>query len=282
MQTKSGLMLKILLNRYHGDPPKSLLKPFAHEEITELGKIESSLANPEQGLDQPKTLLQRIHYSWFIPVLETIPKNLLPLAVAALPKHQSEKIKQQLNLNPLERPLARLTRIFLLDRLYQLIKPTEILPLAFLPVTPLSGLFKLTKAQLVEIIDLLGIYDLADEVRYIIDKEQVNKINSCLTPRQKQFLRHSLHQKEKLTSTPLHLKQWDGDCKKLALLLHQRGLIRMSKALCGQHPHAIWHLMHILDKGRGEILKRHYTDTALPGVTAALIQQILTVMNFLK
>lgn len=282
MQQKTGLMVKILLNRYDRNYAKNLFQPLVSEDKDELTQINTTLSNPEKSFEPAEEMLRNIHYSWLIPVLTAIPKPQQLLTLAALTKPQAEKMKRQFNHSHPEHPLTKLTEVFLLDRLYKLVKPKEVLPRSFLPRSQLDDLFKLNKAQLVNIIDLLGIYDLAEEVRFIINKEQVNKIHNCLTPKQKQFLKLSLHQKEKLVATPLDLKKWDGDCKTLALVLHQRGLIRMGKALCGQHPDALWYLTHTLDKGRGEILNRHYIPTPISGVTSALIQQVLTLINFLN
>ncbi len=282
MEVKGAVMFRLLLKRFHPDHPKSLLQILPKEEsvlILDQATPQTVISTAEL---QPETLINRVHYSWLLLTLEKMPKSIIRFIVSALPSHQAEKIEQHLQMSPSQHHYADVVKAFFLNKIYNALIDPAVLPLDFLPKTPLSFLTSCTKQQLMEIINLLGIYDLAEEVRYILNKESLNKVHVCLTARQRQFLRQTLHQKEKVSSSPLNLKQWDGDCKKLAVSMHRRGLVRLGKALFGQHPDFIWHLTHILDTGRGAIIKSHYSLKERPEVAAALTQQVLSVMKFMN
>jgi hypothetical protein len=125
-------------------------------------------------------------------------------------------------------------------------------------------------------------HDLSESIRHIVDKNQLKAIYNCLSPRKQQFLRMCLHQKEKITAPKLEIGRWDGDKKKLEQILHKRGLLRLGKALCGQHPQFFWYITRTFDTGRGAALARYYQEEPIPEISPLLIQQVLSLINFLK
>lgn len=284
MQSKGLVMMRVLLNRYHRANPAGLLKCLPQEERDAIQNLDLTSVDVTTALLQPMDLIQKIHYSWLIPSIKRLPQHLHEPLLRAFPEPSSSKIKAALGVAvPTEnKALAKPIKAFLLNKLYALVKPPAVLPPSFLPPTPLSALIDLTKAQLVELIDFLGVHDLADEMRYIIDKKLLEKLFVGLTAHQKQFLRQCVRHQEKITSSRLELDQWDGTPEKLNTLLHRRGLLRLGKALCGQHPDLLWHLSHLLDSGRGEILMKHFSSEITPGITPALVQQVINAMNFLQ
>ena len=72
------------------------------------------------------------------------------------------------------------------------------------------------------------------------------------------------------------------DCTKLKIAIHRRGLFRLAKALCGQHPDLIWHIAHVLDSGRGNVLLKQYQAKESTKVTKLLRQQTVSLMKSLK
>ena len=69
----------------------------------------------------------------------------------------------------------------------------------------------------------------------MLNTAKLKNIYLCLTPKELQFLRMCLHQKEKLVIPQMGLEQWNGEQKELHKLIHQKGLFRLGKALCGEH-----------------------------------------------
>lgn len=284
MQTKSWIILRVLLNR-HQKAPEKLLQFLPPDDAKGIASINVPSDKAELVLTQPSESIKRIHYSWLLPALKTIPKVLLDSTLTILPKIDAEKLRLLLKQPKSDREIGSLApciQTFLINTLFSHVKPSHILPLEYLQTTPLTPLIQLKKNQLMDLIDLLGIYDLADEVRGLIDKERLRKIYACLKPKQRTFLRTCLHQKEQVSATRLKLDTWNGDCAQLDKILHGRGLIRLAKALSGQHPDFIWHLTHILDSGRGSRLLSHYSETAVPNITQALTQQVLNLLNIVN
>src|SRR5262249_37799794 len=136
---------------------------------------------------------------------------------------------------------------FILNMLYSYLKAEKHLPKEYLPESDLSALLKWSKKKLISLIDYLGLYDLAIEIRHIVNPNYLKNIYSCLTPKQQYFLKVCLHQKERLTTPKLGIDPTKQDCDRLKKLVHRRGLARLGKALAGQHMDAVWYLAHTLD-----------------------------------
>lgn len=275
---KRGLMiLRVLINRYNSKAGHALLKYLPEEEKEEIlaQTIESTDLTPL--LSEPKYALRQLHYSWIQSLLQHFPEHLHPVVVSALTREQMRGLKV---VSPLE--ISEPVRNFMLYHLYQLTDIQEHLPLEYLPESEFSPLAGWTKAKLVHLIDFLGLYDLASEVRHIVNRNYLKNIYTCLTPKQFHYLKVCLHQKEKIISPKLGIDPSKHDCAKLKQVIHKRGLIRLGRALCGQHPDLVWHIAHRLDTGRGKILLKDYCTEAIPKVTPVLRQQVLNVMNFLK
>lgn len=179
-------------------------------------------------------------------------------------------------------PISNIAKAFILNRLYQYLEINEHLPIEYLPETEFSLLTKWTKAQFIDLIDYLGLYDLASEVRHIVNRNYLKNIYTCLTPKQFYYLKVCLHQKEQLVSPKLGIDPTKQDCPQLKRIIHRRGLLRLGRALCGQHADLVWHIAHTLDMGRDNLLLKEYQPEELPKVTQILKQQVLNLINFLK
>lgn len=283
MNDKSQVFLRVLLNRFHRTNPAALLKSLPEKEYTEIQALDLSSNDFSPAFAKPSELISKIHYSWLLPAIKRFPNPVQESLLAALPDSASAKLKSSLGvLSKQSISMGQPIREFLIHKIYSQIKPSTVLPIQYLPSSPLSFLLVMSKPKLVEMIDFMGLYDLAEGLRYIIDKNRLKKLLDCLSPGKRQFLRDCMRQKEKIAATRLSLTNWDGSCEKLNEILHRRGLLRLSKAICGQHPDFIWHLTHRLDSGRGEFLKKHYTAETTVGITPALVQQLLNVDNFLN
>jgi hypothetical protein len=282
MQAKSSIMLRVLLSRYHQGAPEAFLGALPKEDVKEVISQEVISQDPAQAILHSKEVIQKIHYSWLVPVVKEFSPKMQPLIVHALPKGTSLSLTNSLKFPPTVQPLPVPIRLYLINILCEHLKVNSVLPPAFLPQTSLSPLINFKKRQLVELIDFLGLYDLADEIRHIVDKKYLKAIYKCLSIKKQHFLRICLHQKEKLSTSRIGLDRWNGDCQQMEKLLHRRGVIRLGYALSGQHPDFFWHIMHRLDTGRGNILAKYYTKEDIPGVTSALTQQVLSLMNFFK
>lgn len=282
MNTKSATFLKVLGNRFHKGPVEQLYKRLPKEEADIVAGILSQSQEIAAPFASPLEQIQRIHYSWFAPVIATEAPERQGLLIGALPEAHQAGVRKLLRKNPQTLDTAPLLKQFIQQQLIKKITDTNHLPLAFLPQSELSILSNYSKAQLIELIDFLGIFDLAEEIRRLVNKNHLRAIYAALNPKKHTFLRQCLHQKEKIATPRLHLETWHGDSLELQKILHQRGLARLGKALHNQHPDLIWAIVHRLDTGRGKRVERHAIQDEKPGVVFALISQVLNVINFLQ
>lgn len=281
MSVKRDAIIKVLINRFHRSVPDALLRRLPAEDAQAVRNSQISANDIAPALQLPQEQIQLIHYSWLTPIFKQLSPPLQNLLFSVLPSDYGAKLKNLLNLKLVSEIQPEPVQRYLLSLLYSRIKLAEVLPLDYLPNTPLLPLSKLNKRELVELVDYMGIHDLAESMRHIIDKNFLTKLYNCLNTRQRQCLRQCLHQHDKVSTTRLNLEKWDGSVEKLDDMLQRRGLLRLGKAMCGQHPDFIWHISHRFDSGRGTILAKHASQEATAGVTAHLIQQVLNMINFL-
>lgn len=277
MNKKGWMMLRVLINRYNPQASNALLKFLPPEEAQAVRNQNIRSHDLKPLLQQPQTFLNHVHYSWIQPLLEKFPLHLRPVVTAILTPEQITGLKAS-SLPKVSQPVKN----FMMHQLYLSSGMSDHLPLEYLPETELSLLSQWNKQQLTHLFDFLGLHDLASEVRHIVNRHHLTNIYSCLSPKQFYYLKLCLHQKEQIVSPKLGIDPTVQNCDKLKQMIHKRGLQRFGRALCGQHPDFVWHIAHILDRGRGKILLQNYTPDALPKITPALKQQVLNLMNFFK
>lgn len=277
MNARGWIMFKVLVNKYHPKEINAFNKFLSQNELEFLDKLDVQSSDLKPVVQHPETSLAKIHYSWIQPLLEKFPEPLRPLLVATLTPEQITGMRITK-----ETATSSPVKYFLLNHLHHLLKINERTPFEYLPETEFSPLVVATKNQLVNLIDFLGIHDLAAEIKHIVNRNTLTNIYSCLTQKQLFYLKICLQQKQQIISPKLGIDPSKQDCDALKQTLHRRGLLRLAKALCGQHGDFVWYLAHILDKGRGNILLKEYQPQPIPKITPILKQQVLYLLNFLK
>ncbi len=154
----------------------------------------------------------------------------------------------------------------------------RLLPPEYIPDSPLKPLARLSKKELTRIIDFLSLYDLAADLRQIVETKILKKIYSLLSEEEKQFLKTAMAYKEHLVLARMGLDRWDGSEESFRTLLHRRGLSRLAAALSGQDPDLIWTICHQLDIGRGNALFKQCTKEPIHGVSDGIIKQIAELL----
>lgn len=282
MPFKRELMIKVMLNQFHQGAPEVALACLPAEVGKGVRGIETASQSAAYVLEEPKLLIQQTHYSWLAPVIQRFAEDMQPYLLSSLPKDKAVPISAMLKVPLLSKKMASSVRLYFLHKIALELKPASVLPMPFLAATSLTPLLSMRKEEIVQMADFLGLYDLAEEIKHIVDRRSLKAIYGCLSVKKQHFLRICLHQKERLSIPRLGLDRWQGERKTLDALLHSRGLLRLGKGVSGQTEDFLWHLMHHLDTGRGGILQRYYAAVEVPGVTQALIQEILNLMNFFK
>lgn len=275
------MILQVLLNRYYGGLSEELSQTLPESYRKELSKSTLSVNNAEPLLRQPLDRIARIHYSWLVPAIQSLPKPLRLPTIAALPPAQAQGLCRLLKLPlPAERPSPPMGQ-FLLNTLYEKVSQEERLPPSYLTASPVSPLGEYSKVQLMRLIDLLGLRDLVQEVRLIVNKTHQTAILSCLNDEEKQFFDFYMYkQREKLTVPRLDLTGWNGDSRKVRQQMHLRGLNRLGRALTGQSPDLIWYILRALDTGRAAIIQQNYASKPPEDVRTELLRQVIGLINY--
>ena len=275
MNTKALAMLKGLLERSgHANELLSFL-PKAQKDALQT-------VSSQQEFD-PKTLLSMelwskpIHFSWFSQTLGDYPPPAQALFLSVLPASQIQGVREMLALTFPEKSTAPLLHPFILDTLRKAMQDPDLVSEQHLPPSPLNCLLQIDRKHLVQIVDFLGLYDLAADLRQVVDKELLGKIYKALNSQQLHFLHYCSKQPIKWVSAKLGLLAWDGSKKQLNHLLHYRGLIRLAKAMHQEDSSFRWHLLHRLDTGRAKIIQKELYQKQDPALVTYFKNQVLHV-----
>lgn len=282
MNGKRLAIFRALLNHFHPTTADQFFKVMPSDDVKQIISNDVQPKGPIKYFEQPFEFIQRIHFSWLIASFEKMTPELQLMIASALPEVQKKGICRYFKLPVPDDKLLLFIKTFLLTRVFNDVYPRDVLPISFLPVSQFSPLLEMDKLGLTELIDFLGIYDLSEDIRYIVDKQKLKDVYQCLSQEKLLFLRNCLHQKSKIMMPKLELEKWKGDCDKLQEMLHRRGMVRLGKALYGQHKDFIWHLCHAIDTGRGAILQKYSEEEMKTASLQALSLQIVNTMNFLK
>lgn len=274
MKSRRALVLKGFLNRKEPDKREALERLLPSKEQ----KILADL--PIYQMEQPseeEDFLERIHWSWFLPTLKSHSDQEQTLFLASLDPSIASSICEELKI-PLPRTIgvSPMGKQFMRGILFHsLVGATnQLLPVECLPPTPLNSLLYLSKKELTQLMDDLSMYDLAVELRQIVETKILKKIYSFLSEEQKKSLKIAMAQRESYSIPRIGLDKWDGTEESFRHLLHRRGLARLGAALSGQDPDLIWYICHQLDIGRGNALFKLCKKETAPGLSAAVLEQI--------
>jgi len=280
MHSKQALIIKVLHNTFHSGEPGHFFDVYSEEDAQKVKQLDITSTDTFPFLAQALDRIEFIHPSWLLSVLAEMPAEAHGVIAAALPKFQGQYLREHLKIIPSDITLAEPVKAYLLNRFVQRIPgAAEVLDTAFLPKSHLSRLLEWKREEIIELCNYLGLIDLASEIRHIIDQKKLQKVYSCLNPKEQNYLKQAMQQKEKLSTVSLGLDRWSGDCERLRTVIQTRGLIRLATALSGEHPDVVWQLSHILDKGRGLVLVKHVSSNPIRHSTAHAVQQVLILMK---
>lgn len=226
------------------------------------------------------SLMERVHYSWYLPTLKAYAKKDIILFLLSLSDHLQKKLSAELAIELPQDTLTPTASNYLRNLLQtSLLDNTELLPKAFLPKSYGKQLADLSQKELLHIIEGLSMLDLAYEIKHIVDPKKLKAIQNALTEWQKEFLRS--HPTISIPSFPdkMGLDRWDGEVRPLQSLLHKRGLKHLAIALAQEHPNVIWYVVHHLDIGRGGALLRLLEKKMTSNLAPAIMQAIVQIMK---
>lgn len=285
MKKHKGLFLKILLNEAAQNLKEEINPAFLQSLAKE--EADAVLANLVDSTDlsplfnQTSDVLKNWHYSWIHQLVEPFTPGDRTAFLSLLTNPKRTEIAKLFNLSKVPNDASPLLSRFYKFQLFPKLNLDPVLPVAYLPKSAFNRLLALEKNEFLKVLDFLGLYDLAHEMKHIVANKTLKDIYACLNQEQQLFLRQCLHAKDNVMTPNLHLEQWNGDRKVLMKLLHRRGISRMAIALSGQHPDLVWHVSHILDIGRGQLLQKSTQPSKVSTLTDAVGIQVENVLNTL-
>jgi hypothetical protein len=229
-------------------------------------------------------LIDSVHYSWLIPTLKSYSKEEGSLFLLSLSDKARENLKILLKKNTEKCELSTVGKNFLrkvlLDTLID--KEEGLLPIDYLPESPLNVILTLSKQDTVRLIDFLSLYDLVLELRQIVETKILKQIYAFLSPEKRQFLKSKMNYSEPYIFPKLGLEVWDGKEESLKIILHKRGLNRLAKALSNSDPNLVWYICHHLDIGRGTTLFKLSEKKVSEKVVKIIIGNIMELLPIIK
>jgi hypothetical protein len=261
MDSRRGLILKAFIYHFHPRSPETLFKFLSTSESNPLKSIPLESSDIHLLIYHRERLIQNLHASWIEKLIDKAPESVKPLISSQLPA-------------PFE-PFA-------INILYSLVENPPQIPIEYLPKSELSPLPLWSSEQLNALSDLLGLFDLAAELRFIVDKVSIQNIYSFLSEKEQGFLRIAAQQKESLSVPRLNLDPRKNSSKEWRQIIHQRGIMRIARALNGQNYELIWYIAHKMDLLDGNIILRAFSNQPTPKITPILYLQITQAMNFIK
>jgi hypothetical protein len=276
MNRVSQAVCKAFLQRSAPEAQERLLSFLPAEELAALKDLPSECyGDPASGISSDAERLKMVHHSWLAPHLRVLSESEVRLFLSSLSETQVKGLKKGLLFSNALPPLNSIALPFLQRSLWEMVAGNEeILPLECLPSSSLNALLAFDAYELLTLIDLLGLHDLALEVKQIIETSKLKKISQALSTQEQAFLKELLHKKEKVAFKRMSLQKWEGDIPSLRSLLHQRGINRLAKALFAQNASFLWYVSHKLDMERGQMLLKLAEPLDHPQAADVLAAQV--------
>ena len=233
MKQLGRLVCRTFIEKRKRDSRKELfsfLPPTEKELILNLSAPSHDIS---LGFDLTGDVLNQTHSSWLIPFLRQFSEKEICLFLSSLNKAKAEELKKSLKCSMPLPPLTDTAQKFFKQKMidFLLTGAEDLLPLEALAKTSLKPLLDLSCEDLHLTIELLGLHDLAVELKQIIDGTKLKKIYSLFPKEKEVYLKSLAHKKEPVLFKRIEISRWDGKAETLLPLLFQRGLNRLGKAL---------------------------------------------------
>lgn len=223
------------------------------------------------------SLFLQIHYSWWINPLNEW-KSDASYFCSALPKELKKQLLEVMEIDSPPILHDKDTTNFLKHTLLLSLGPIPI-PADYLPESLMRILLKLSKKQLIFLIDYLALYDLAFELKHIVDTNILKPIFSFLDKRETTFVKKITTSLEPFSLGRMHLEKWNKEESSLRQQLHKKGIFRLSIALHNESKDLLWHIAHRLDVGRGSLLMKAYQNPVALSITDAIQACIIELIE---
>ncbi len=258
MNRKSWITFYALMNDFTKGTPKPYLKFLPEDVQNDLEIYQFSDEGAPSIFPSPSEIITKVHYSWLAKFFKDLSGDLFSLYMSSLSEEQVNGLTKLLKREQNPIALTPFGKDFILTKIYKnYIEEQHIIPASFLPKSELNTILSFEKRQVMKLIDFLGIAELAVEIKNLDKDYLIKKVYECLPQERKQYLEGCMEGDNGVSLSSFHIDKWDGDKKKLAILLHQKGIARMGASLSGQETSLVWHICHKLDTGRAIAIQKH-------------------------
>lgn len=243
------LTIKSLLTK--NKESDAFLKFFPKEDEGALKKTPGFTEIP-RSVFSPLDILSGIHESHLAPLLAKYPEEVQKLIRSSLPENGAKELI----------PLPPFAKNYFIQLFYSQNFKETVYPKEFLPKNALNELLLLTKAQLVLLIDLLGIEDLAIDLKKVMDRQVLEGIRKELSAYQRQYLSLLLQKTTLVLIQPERISFWQHETRKQ---VQRKGMVRLAAALQGCDAKFLWYILQLLDvKRAGELQEALFAKEKLP------------------
>lgn len=200
--------------------------------------------------------LSMVHPSWIRVALQTFPLEVQSQMLAWLPSYLAQEISAQLPGVPIsQNRCSSFGAFYLLNLLAQKIRPPGIVEEFFLSGSQFYPLLCFSGPTKMMLINCLGLYALAKELKNVVDKKIIERVHAVLSPTENLFLSYCQSHPMKYLDTTDFLSSWDQDAE-LHQFIHRQGLGFLAKALAKEDVSFLWYFLRRLDIGRGYIVEQ--------------------------
>src|SRR5579872_4787633 len=134
MGRSQEIVLKAILKTFDSEKSDRLLAFLSEKEkdfLVSLPDIHLSSDNEGPSLDQ-------MHWSWFIPILESYPPKDQKMFLKIFPVNSQKSLSKVLQITPATEKISRMALSFLRQTILNTIIPQDLLPMNLLPPSPLN------------------------------------------------------------------------------------------------------------------------------------------------
>ncbi|MDB2614256.1 hypothetical protein N9Y92_03765 [Chlamydiales bacterium] len=237
---------------------------------------------PQAVIHSNRDFLKRIHYSWYVQALSECQEPLQEPLLKILEPKVVKKICSLMNLEVPKGEVHPFTKSYLEAILVDSFKLKSKLPICYLPPSPMNHLLKFEKKELIQIINLLPIPQLAKQIRQIVDRNRLMLIYHALDDMQKIYMKKCMQMKIKVLDPMIDIRLWSGTELLLKKKIHRNGLALFNQSLYRQEKDYLFYLARLLDTGRGKYILDNQLEDLSQEKVADSSENLFAATKFLE
>ena len=212
---------------------------------------------PLQSLSFNMRWLATVHPSWVSVAMKEFPSAVQSQLLAWFPHPLTQDLLPFLEAGivPASKRCSPFGAFYLLDLLSKKIRPPGITEEIFLPVSPFNAMLYYSGPTKMALINCLGLYALAQEMRNVVDRVVIDRVQRMLSETERTFLKYCKTHPIKNLDPTAFLASWEEDSA-LRHFIHVQGLRFLARSLAKEDSSFLWYFIRRLDVGRGYIFEK--------------------------